>query len=394
MYTDIAVLAACIFLFRTIAGRVEKNIVSGPIIFIVVGFLLGPMGFEILSFKPSANIIRILAELTLAIVLFNDAAGSNLSVLRKGSAIPTRMLIFGLPLVLLLGIGGGFVLFGNSLSLVEIAILATLLAPTDAALGQSVLKNNTVPSEIRQGLNAESGLNDGLCVPILFVFLIMATGESHDLGIEHLVLILFAEELGLGLLVGVIITAVAWKLISYAGKSNNFPENWSQLTLAGAAVTSFSAAQSIGGSGFIAAFCGGLLFGYLAKEQRHQLLSSSEGIGELFSMITWILFGALICPSIQHITWQMVCYAVLSLTVIRMLPIFVSLIGSKVSIKGRLFLGWFGPRGMATIVFTVIVMDSNLPSNSLIVTTAALTIVSSVFLHGLTATPWANRWKE
>ncbi len=352
------------------------------------------MGFEILSFKPSANIIKILAELTLAIVLFNDAAGSNLSVLRKGSAIPTRMLIFGLPLVLLLGIGGGFVLFGNSLSLVEIAILATLLAPTDAALGQSVLKNNTVPSEIRQGLNAESGLNDGLCVPILFVFLIMATGESHDLGIEHLVLILFAEELGLGLLVGVIITAVAWKLISYAGKSNNFPENWSQLTLAGAAVTSFSAAQSIGGSGFIAAFCGGLLFGYLAKEQRHQLLSSSEGIGELFSMITWILFGALICPSIQHITWQMVCYAVLSLTVIRMLPIFVSLIGSKVSIKGRLFLGWFGPRGMATIVFTVIVMDSNLPSNSLIVTTAALTIVSSVFLHGLTATPWANRWKE
>ncbi|MFT5718480.1 MAG: NhaP-type Na+/H+ or K+/H+ antiporter, partial [Oleiphilaceae bacterium] len=371
MYQDLVLLSVCILLFACIAGRVEKSWVTGPIVFIFVGFLIGPLGLDWLSFKPEAPTIKLLAELTLALVLFNDAAGANLKVLRKASSIPVRMLLIGLPLVLLFGFGAGVLLFDN-LSLIEIGILATLLAPTDAALGQAVLKNKAVPQELRQGLNAESGLNDGLCVPILFVFLALAataSGSGHETH-DYLALTLLAEELGVGLFVGLAMVAVSVHLIRYAFRQGWITPGWSQMIVIALAISSFAMAQAVGGSGFIAAFCGGLLFGYLQKDHREELLHSSESVGDTFALITWVLFGAAVVgSSIPSLTWPIVMYSALSLTVIRMLPIFISLLGTGVSTEGKLFLGWFGPRGLASIVFGVIVINANLPNNDTIVTT-------------------------
>mgnify|MGYP000420877417 CR=1 FL=1 len=396
MYQDMALITVFILMFSCVAGRVEKSWITGPIIFIFAGFLIGPLGLGWLSFKPDAPTIKLLAELTLALVLFNDAAGADLKILRKSSSIPVRMLLIGLPLVLLSGFGVGVLLF-DQLSLLEIGILATILAPTDAALGQAVLKNDSVPADFRQGLNAESGLNDGMCVPILFLFLALAaggTGTGHGAS-DHLVLTLLAEELGIGLFVGITMVFFASHLIQYAFMKKWVTKTWSQVYVFALAITSFTTAQAVGGSGFIAAFCGGLLFGYLLKNQREALLHSSEGIGDTFALITWVLFGAAaVGTSIPNLTWPIVVYSLLSLTLIRMLPIFISLLGTGVSLEGKVFLGWFGPRGLASIVFAVIAINANLPNSNTIVTTVVLTIVLSVVLHGITAKPWTNRWAK
>ena len=179
MYQDLAILALFILVYSSVAGRIERTWVSGPIVFTLVGLIIGPVGLDLLSFKADGETIRTLAELTLALVLFTDAAGADLAVLRRTEALPARLLLIGLPLTILLGFGVAVLLF-EKLSLFEVALLATMLAPTDAALGKGVVTNEAVPEAVRQGLNVESGLNDGICVPILFVFLALATGKAGE----------------------------------------------------------------------------------------------------------------------------------------------------------------------------------------------------------------------
>jgi len=392
MYLDLALLAGCALLFSCVAGRIEKSSITGPIVFILFGFLIGPLGLDWLSLEVKANTLKFLAELTLALVLFIDAATVDLKVLRRESTIPVRMLLIGLPLTLLFGFGTG-VAFFNELSLIEVALLATILAPTDAALGQAVLKNESVPANLRQGLNVESGLNDGICVPILFVFLALAVGGSDHGSGDHLALMLLAEELGIGLLVGVVLVLLTVYMIRYARSRDWLTHTWIQIPVIALAITCFATAQYVGGSGFIAAFCGGLLFGHLLRNHREEFLRAAEGTGDTFALITWVLFGAAVVGhSIGNLTWAIVGYSILSLTIIRMLPIFVSLLGSGTPTEAKWFLGWFGPRGLASVVFAVIVINENLPHGDTITTTVSVTVVLSIVLHGITANPWARRW--
>ncbi|MDH3797938.1 MAG: cation:proton antiporter, partial [Desulfobacterales bacterium] len=181
MYQTIAILALFVLVYSSVAGRVERSWLSGPIVFTVFGLIIGPVGLDLLSFKTDRETIRTLAELTLALVLFTDAAGADMGVLRKAKALPIRLLLIGLPLTILLGFGVGMLLV-ETLTLLGVALLATMLAPTDAALGKAVVTNEEVPDAVRQGLNVESGLNDGICVPILFVFLALATGKAGEEG--------------------------------------------------------------------------------------------------------------------------------------------------------------------------------------------------------------------
>ena len=225
MYQDLAILALFILVYSSLAGRVERTWVSGPIVFTTFGLLIGPVGLDLLSFKADGETIRTLAELTLALVLFTDAAGADMGVLRKTEALPIRLLLIGLPLTILLGFGVGVLLF-KQLSLVEIALLATMLAPTDAALGKAVVTNEAVPDPVRQGLNVESGLNDGICVPILFVFLALATGKAGEGGPWSLAVELVAEEIGIGLAVGLVLTTMASLLLKFAKGQGWLTHTW------------------------------------------------------------------------------------------------------------------------------------------------------------------------
>jgi NhaP-type Na+/H+ or K+/H+ antiporter len=270
-----------------------------------------------------------------------------------------------------------------------------MLAPTDAALGKAVVSNETVPNAVRQGLNVESGLNDGICVPILFLFLALATGNVAEGGHWQLALKLVVEEIGIGLAVGLLLTVLAVGLLKFAKRRNWLTEIWIQFPIVALALSCFAVAQVLGGSGFIAAFSGGLLFGAMAKQHREEFLLAAEGTGNIMALITWVIFGAaVVSKAIGNFSWIVVLYAILSLTLIRMLPVFFSLGGLQANTEEKLFIGWFGPRGLASIVFAVIVVNANLPNNGILAMTVVCTVILSIVFHGLSANPWAKGFGE
>lgn len=390
MYQNLALLAAFLLAYSIFAGRFESRLLNGPLMFMLAGLILGPAVLGVLQLRIGKDGLKILAELTLAIVLFSDAAKADLKVLRAYEGLPLRLLLIGLPLTILSGWLAGIWLFPQ-VPLLELAILATLLAPTDAALGNAVVSNPMVPAPVREGLNVESGLNDGICVPVLLMFLALLVEEQTRSPLS-LASELFIEELGIGALVGIAMTLIAWLLQRYSAKHRWQAPLWSQLTLPGLAILCFATAQALGGSGFIASFVGGLLAGYLFTEQKHHLLEAGEEIASLLSVITWIVFGALVIPwAWGSITLNMWIYAVLSLTAIRILPVLISLTGTRFDGETRLFIGWFGPRGLASIVFAVMILDYPLNASRTLIATAACTVLLSVLLHGLSANPWVAR---
>jgi NhaP-type Na+/H+ or K+/H+ antiporter len=394
MYENLALLALFALVYSAIAGAVERTWISGAIVFTAFGMLVGPMGLDLLTWETDRETIRSLAEVTLALVLFTDAAGADIGVLKKNRGLPLRLLLIGLPLTILLGFGVG-VLLVDSLSLFALALLATMLAPTDAALGKAVVTNQAVPDEVRQGLNVESGLNDGICVPVLFVFLALALDQTGDAGPWHLAVKLVAEEIGIGLVVGLGLTFVGAKLLKLARARNWITPTWIQIPVVAMALASFAIAQTLGGSGFIASFSGGLLFGILTKDLREEFLLAAEGTGDTLALVTWVIFGAAVVgQAVGHFSWLILLYAILSLTLIRMLPVFLSLTGSGIDTEGKLFIGWFGPRGLASIVFAVIVVNSELANTGPLAMTVVCTIALSIIFHGITANPWAKAYGE
>jgi NhaP-type Na+/H+ or K+/H+ antiporter len=391
MYGNLMVLAMFAFIFSAIAGRVENSKVSGPIVFIVFGVLAGPVGLGLIDLDVAAVELRVVADLTLALVLFIDASNANLKTLRSHAVLPRRMLVIGLPLCIAMGTWLGTLVFPE-LPLFELCVLATILAATDAALGKGVVTNPAVPARVREGLNVESGLNDGLAVPVLFVFLALATGAAHQDQSTQLALTLVAEEIGIGVAVAVVLVTLASFLVRYAERQQWFTEIWLQIPVVALALACFATAQSLHGSGYIAAFVGGLLFGHFTKEQTHRLVLAGEGIAELLAMFTWLVFSSVYLGQYwMSMTWDVLLYSLLSLTVIRVVPMLIALIGTGETFETRLFLAWFGPRGLATIVFAVIVGAENLGSESVIFHVVVCTITLCVVAHGLTANAWANR---
>jgi len=394
MYIELAILAAFILCYCLVAGRIERSIISGPMVFVVAGFVLGPSVLGWLGKDMDGMSIRIFADITLAIVLFCDASNSNLTVLKSHINLPTRMLLYGLPGAIMLGFAAGYLLFPD-LGLFEVAALATMLAATDAALGKAVVSSPIVPAKLREGLNIESGLNDGICVPILFVFLSLAAGSVAEGEVSELAVHFLVEELGIGLVVGLSVSFIGANLIKWSHQKGWITEVWSQNIVLSLALSSFAFAQELGGSGYIAAFSGGLLFGHLCQEHKHKLLLPTEGIGEIMALLTWLLFGALVIGKAFHeFTWTMLIYALLSLTIVRMLPIFLVLGKNGGNVPSRLFLGWFGPRGLASIVFVIIMLDSGLPGGEFIAMTVVCTVFISLIVHGISAKPlakWINK---
>ncbi len=389
MYSELAILALIVFVYSTVAGRVERTVISGPMVFVVTGFLFGPSVLGWLSGNARSEDLRVLADLTLAVVLFNDASNANLSVLKSQIQIPTRMLLLGLPGSILLGFGVAVLLFEN-FSLYEAAILATMLAATDAALGKAVITNETVPARLREGLNVESGLNDGISVPILLFFIALAVSDETG-GHSESAMLLVAKELGIGAAVGLGLTNIGARLLHWCAHRGWVNRIWLQITAVALALACFAVADSLHGSGYIAAFTGGMYFGYLAKAATHKLVFASEGVGETLALVTWMLFGALVIgPAFSTFTWDVVLYAALSLTVIRMLPVYLSLSGTGESPASRLFLGWFGPRGLASLVFAIMVINAKVPHAEVLALVVSLTVILSLVAHGMSANPLAK----
>ncbi|WP_429066551.1 cation:proton antiporter [Aeromonas bestiarum] len=395
IYQNLAVLAAFLLIYSLIAGRFESKLVNGPLLFLLMGWLLGSSGLGLLSLSINSDGIKLLAELTLVIVLFSDAANTNWQVLAAHRALPMRLLLIGLPLTLIGGTLFGLWLYPD-LPLLEMAILSTILAPTDAALGKAVVSNPAVPAPIREGLNQESGLNDGICVPVLLLLLALIAPTEQHAGTGMLAVTLLLEEIGIGLLVALVLAGLTIRLIKTSYLNGWQLPLWRQLTMPGLALLCFALAQTLGGSGFIAAFVGGLLIGRRLGEHKHAYMDSCEGYGDLLSVVIWMVFGATLMPMLPELLhWQYWLYAAASLTLLRMLPVWLSLLGTGLKPELKLFIGWFGPRGLASIVFAVMVLQHEpaLLGQKPIIATVLCTIILSVILHGISANPWVRRFK-
>jgi sodium/hydrogen antiporter len=385
-------IALAVLAVAAVSRLLTGTPVTPAMVFVLIGVLIGPQVLDGVDVSPEGGAVRTLAEATLGIVLFSDAARIRLSALRREYGFPLRLLGIGLPLTIALGALLGAGLF-NELTVAEALVLAVVLAPTDAALGQAVVSDRRLPSRVRQGLNVESGLNDGICVPLLLIVLASAEIES-DLAPGRHALTIILEEIGFGLAGGVATGVLVSAVIVFAGRRRLITGPWRQVVPVAGAALSYGAAAALGGSGFIAAFVAGGVFGGLVGRESDDAGRLSEEIGDLLDGATFFVFGAvLLGVSLPQVDWRIAAYAVLSLTVVRMVPVAIAMLGAKARPATVAFAGWFGPRGLASIVFAVIVVqESHLPQTDTILLVAYVTVGLSVLAHGITAAPLANRY--
>jgi NhaP-type Na+/H+ or K+/H+ antiporter len=387
-------ISLALLAFAAVSARLADTSVTGPMVFTALGLAFGANALGLVDPGVSSEPVKLLAEATLALVLFGDASRIDLAALRDEVSIPARLLGIGLPLTIVTGFGVGLLLF-DALSWPEILLLAIVLAPTDAALGQTVVTMPRLPLRVRQGLNVESGLNDGICVPLFFIALALAQADAGDITGRYAAR-LVAEEIGYGVVGGTLAGALGAAIVVFAGRRGWIDRDWLQVVPAATAILAYSFADGMGGSGFIAAFVGGAVFGGLRRRHGGEVGYLVEELGGVLNAVTLVVFGAIILePALGDATVTTVVYAVLSLTVVRMLPVAIAMLGRGARRQTVGFLGWFGPRGLASIVFAVIMVEEGgLPHEGVLFTTIALTIGLSVLAHGVTAAPLAGRYAD
>jgi sodium/hydrogen antiporter len=388
----LAIVALPLLGVAAVSRRLSGTPVTPAMLFVVVGVLVGSEVIGGIDLESTSSTVRVLAEATLALVLFCDASRIDLGHLRRSVGVPLRLLGFGLPLTIALGAVAAAAIFGQ-LTVGEAVILGVVLAPTDAALGQAVVTEPRVPGRIRQGLNVESGLNDGICVPLLFAAVAAADVESEiSEGRDAVTLLL--EEIGYGVVGGTVAGLLLAAIVIQAGRRELIAGQWRQVIPAASAALAYGTASALGGSGFIAAFVAGMTFRLALRRDPEDMNELSEEVGNVLNGVTFLIFGAvLLGPALGELSWELALYAVLSLTVVRMVPVAIAMLRSRARAPTVGFLGWFGPRGLASIVFAVIVIEeSQLPHEHVIVLAIYLTVGLSVFAHGLSAAPLANRY--
>ena len=388
----LAIIALALLGVASISRRLSGTPVTPTMLFVAIGLLVGPQVLDGIDLSSTNSTVQVLAEATLALVLFCDASRIDLGQLRRDAGVPLRLLGIGLPLTIALGAVAAAAIFGQ-ITVAEAVILAIVLAPTDAALGQAVVTEPRIPPRIRQGLNVESGLNDGICVPLLFAAVAVADVES-DISGGRSASTLLLEEIGYGVVGGVVAGLLVAAIVIHAGRRNLIAGEWRHVIPAAGAVLAYGIAIALHGSGFIAAFVAGMVFRMALRRDPGDLNELSEQVGNGLNAVTFILFGAILLgPALGELSWELALYALLSLTVVRMVPVAIAMWGTRARPPTLGFLGWFGPRGLASIVFALIVVEeSQLPHEDLIVLAIYLTVGLSVCAHGLSAAPLADRY--
>lgn len=389
--TAIASITIVLIAYGLISRKLEGSMLTGPILFTVFGLIAGPAILGLIPLQISNEALYLLAEVTLILVLFSDAANIDLAQLRRDHNLPVRMLTIGMPLSIALGTAAALLLF-SEFKIWEAALMAAILVPTDAALGQAVISNRLVPVRIRQALNVESGLNDGVALPFVLLFAALASAMYAE--INTLEWLSFgAKQVVLGPLVGVAIGFVGARLVAASYRTQWMSQSAEGMIALGLAFGAFALAELVHGNGFISAFVAGLTFGNTLKKKCRFLYEFAESEGQILILLTFSAFGAAMIPqAIGAMTPAYILFAVLALTVLRVIPVHLSLIGTGIRPVTSLFLAWFGPRGLASILFVLLILEeSKLENADTIFAVVIITVTLSVALHGLTAGP-AARW--
>ena len=396
---ELAVFGVVLVLFGLVSKRLDGTPLTAPMVFTGAGLLVGALGGDLgvtIEEGGGGNVeitesVRHVAELALVLLLFTDAARIDIRVLRERSGLPLRLLTIGLPLSIALGALLALGLLSGELELWEACLVGAILAPTDAALGAVVVSSPKLPVRLRQALGIEAGLNDGLSVPFFTVFAILAAesalGGASFLGIAF-------EKIVYGALLGAALGGLGAALVRRAARRGWTLRAFEQLAVLALAVLAWWTAEEVGGSGLVAAFVGGLAFGLAAHRNAGKAIGFSEDLGQLLSLVVFFALGVVAVQILPEATWGMGLYAVLSLTLVRMLPVAAALARSGLRPWTVAYLGWFGPRGLASILLALILLVEypGVPGAGSILVVVVLTVLASVFLHGATAAPLTDRY--
>ena len=391
--SDIAVLALILAMVSLVRGRIASWPLTAPMLYVTAGFLLGPDVLDVLNVDLDDESVALAAELTLAVLLFSDAARIDTAALRDSFSLPGRLLGIGLPLTILMGTVVTAALL-TELSWTEAGLVAAILAPTDAALGQAVVSDERVPVRIRQSLNVESGLNDGLVVPVVAVFLSLSIGEE----IESVGSLIFdaLREVGLGIALGAAIGAVMGRVVPWIGERRWSDLEGLRLVAIGGSLAGFAGAGVIGGNGFITTFVCGLVLRQTMGDTVPEHTELAEDVGQIGASATFMLFGALmVWPALSVVTWPVALCALATLTVGRMIPVAMAMVGTGLRAPTVAFLGWFGPRGLASMLFGLLIVADRGGRADELFSIVSVVIVASVVLHGISSAPGAahySRW--
>ncbi|MEZ5275218.1 MAG: cation:proton antiporter [Opitutaceae bacterium] len=382
----ILIFLVLLFVHSLVSGRLERTIVTTPIAFAVVGMLTYFILPSPLDFRADHEVFLTVAEIGLVLLLFTDASRTGLRELMRIGALPGRLLSVGMLLTIVLGAIAAKLVF-PALTIWEAGILAAILAPTDAGLGQVIVNSPRVPLKIREALNVEAGLNDGLSVPFLLFFIALAdpSADGSQTRLVHFVV----EQLGYGFLVGAGIGLVGGGLLGRAHRRKWIAHGWLQLGVVVLPVMCLLVSERVDASPFIAAFVAGLAVQVGFKDASKHSVEFTEQWGQVFNLAVFFLFGLLAAHALPELTWMHALYAVLSLTVVRMLPVAVALIRTRLSRSTVLFMGWFGPRGLASIVLGLVYLGQEMhqTGEGTIRLAVMLTVLCSILAHGATALP-------
>jgi NhaP-type Na+/H+ or K+/H+ antiporter len=384
--------ALLILVYGLFSKALEKSVVSAPMIFVALGVAASFFSVEALKEGINAPLLKILAELTLVLVLFLDASTINRSALKKQRSLPLRLLLIGLPLTMLLGFFIAIPLFPGS-NLWMLAIMALILSPTDAALGLAVVTSKMVPEKIRQTINVESGLNDGIALPpILICIAALATHKADEGSGSSYWLMFTVKQFVYGPAIGGLVGYIGGMLVEKASQKGWMNHTFQSLSAISIAILAFALAEMVHGNGFIAAYFAGLLLGTRTREIRDRIHEFGEAESQALVLFIFLLFGMILIPG-TYMYWdiQAWIYAILSLTVIRMLPVAISLAGTKLPWSSVVFIGWFGPRGIASVLYLLLVIiELGKNGYERMISVIALTVMLSIFLHGITAVPFSK----
>src|SRR5215467_8738570 len=388
--SDLAIVAALIFIWATLSARLERFDVTAPIVFVLAGLLLTHGPLAPLGIAPSHAEVKALAEVTLVLVLFSDASRVGLRDLRTDMGLCVRLLVIGLPLTIGLGTVLALAMLGESNPWLALLVGAAL-APKNAALGAGMMVNRAVPVRIRRLINVESGLNDGIATPFVLIALAGAEPSGHTTSVGPGAA---AAQLALGVAIGVVVGGVGGYVVKVASDRGWVAGSFAGSAVLALAVCAYACALALHGNGFIAAFTGGLAFRAAGGQRGERLVPFVEETSALVSLLVWLAFGAVaVVPTFESLTWRDVAYAVLSLTLIRMVPVAVALAGTRLGRTTVAFVGWFGPRGLASVVFSLLTLEEvGERAAGSAIAIIGFTVLLSVVAHGVTADPLARRY--
>ncbi|MFI0354968.1 cation:proton antiporter [Actinomadura sp. 9N407] len=374
--TSFAVIAGMVFLWGAFSARLQHLDLTAAIVFTAAG--------AVLAHAP----IKVMAEVTLVLVLFSDATRVRIADFRADLGLYARLLGAGLPLTIAAGTGVAYALFPGG-GIWQALLIGAALAPTDAALGAALMSNPAVPARIRRLINVESGLNDGIATPFVVLAIV---GVSSAGAVEHGGPLAALTELALGALIGAGVGGLGGELLRRARGRGWSAEGFAGPAVLGLALCAYATAVAVDGNGFIAAFVSGIAFGNLSGRENERLVPFVEESGGLASLLVWMLFGAVaVVPAIEGLTWQVAIYALLSLTVLRMVPVALACVGSGLGRATVAFTGWFGPRGLASVIFALLALEElGAAAAGPALTVITITVLLSVLAHGSTAGPLAG----